>query len=187
VLGGTTTLYDDLVHQLVMRALGERTAPWIAETHFEADYYPAILDEGTAAERSLWPAMWSLSWLLHQAYPTGDRRRMARSFAMNYQNRPELVGGSRWTHDTFVIDPRFTPGPAREQARADRVAARSVPSAGDRAPEQARQGPRSDDRVAARHPQRHDRRDRGGGRVPARAPDGGVMIHRNITERKINR
>jgi phage terminase large subunit-like protein len=108
VFGGTTTLYDDPAHQLVMHALGERTAPWIAETHFEADYYPAILDEGTAAERSLWPAMWSLSWLLRQAYPTGDRRRMARSFAMNYQNRPELVGGSRWTHDTFVIDPRFT-------------------------------------------------------------------------------
>jgi hypothetical protein len=107
VLGGTTTLYDDLVHQLVMHALGERTAPWIAETGFKAYYYPAILDEGTADERSLWPAMWSRSWLLRQAYPSGDRRKMSRSFAMNYQNRPELVGGSRWKHDTFVIDPRF--------------------------------------------------------------------------------
>lgn len=107
VLGGTTTLYDDLVHQLVMHALGERTAPWIAETHFQANYYPAILDEGTPHERSLWPAMWSRSWLLAQAYPTGDRTKMSRSFAMNYQNRPELVGGSRWTHDSFVIEPRF--------------------------------------------------------------------------------
>jgi phage terminase large subunit-like protein len=107
VLAGTTVLYDDLVHQGVMHALGERTAPWIVETHFEFRYYPAILDEGTADERSLWPAMWSRSWLLAQAYPTGDRTKMSRSFAMNYQNRPELVGGSRWTHDTFVIEPRF--------------------------------------------------------------------------------
>jgi len=107
VLAGTTTLYDDPMHQLVMHALGERTAPWIAETHFKAFYYPAILDEGTAGERSLWPAMWSVGWLLDQAYPTGDRTKMARSFAMNYQNRPELVGGSRWTHDSFVIEPRF--------------------------------------------------------------------------------
>jgi hypothetical protein len=114
VLGGTTTLYDDLVHQLVMHALGERTAPWIAETHFEANYYPAILDEGTAAERSLWPAMWSLSWLLRQAYPTGDRRRMARSFAMNYQNRPELVGGSRQVCIEHVWSGRVTGTELRE-------------------------------------------------------------------------
>lgn len=107
VLAGTTVLYSDLVHQGVMHALGERTAPWIVETHFEFCYYPAILNEGTSRERSLWPAKWSLGWLLNEAYPTGDRSEMTRTFAMQYQNRPELVGGTRWKHDTFVIEPRF--------------------------------------------------------------------------------
>ena len=104
---GTTVLYDDPVHQLAMHALGERTAPWITETHFQARYYPAILDEGTPSERSLWPAKWSLSWLLNEAYPSGDRTKMSRDFAMNKQNRPELVAGDRFTRGLFVIEPRF--------------------------------------------------------------------------------
>jgi phage terminase large subunit-like protein len=107
VLAGTTVLYGDLVHEGVMHALGERTAPWIVETRFEFRYYPAIVDEGTRAERSLWPAKWSLGWLLNEAYPTGNRREMTQTFAMQYQNRPELVAGRRWKHDTFVIEPHF--------------------------------------------------------------------------------
>lgn len=104
-LAGTVTMYGSICHDLVLHALGARTAPWIVETEFQAHYYPAIMDEGTVRERSLWPAMWSLSWLKRRR---GSAERPSRSFALNYLNRPEAAGGGLyWTHDLIVHDLHF--------------------------------------------------------------------------------
>jgi phage terminase large subunit-like protein len=110
---GTVTMYGSLAHDLVLHARGERTAGWIEETGFTADHYPAIVDEGTPMERSLWPQRWPLDSVgnakgLHQMkYPRWpDRTRVSRAFALNYDNRPESAGGLYWTRDLIRHTPR---------------------------------------------------------------------------------
>jgi phage terminase large subunit-like protein len=104
-LAGTVTMLGSITHDLVLHAIGERTAAWIVETEFEAHYYPAIIPAGGGRpERSLWPAMWSLAWLKSKR---GTPERPSRSFALNYMNRPEGGGGLYWTHDLIVHDPHF--------------------------------------------------------------------------------
>lgn len=101
-LAGTTTMAGSLVHDLVRAALGEPAAPWIVEHGFTPHYYPAVLDEGTERERSLWPQRWPLS-------PThlGEHRRGTRSWWLNMMNRPDLGGGEGfWAPELFVVDPR---------------------------------------------------------------------------------
>ena len=104
VLAGTVTMQGSITHDLVAHARGERTAPWVAETEFDAHYYPAIVDDGTPNARSLWPAMWSLRWLRDRQGPPGRR---SRAFALNYMNRPELAGDNHWTHELIVGDRHF--------------------------------------------------------------------------------
>lgn len=105
MLAGTTVMYGSIAHDLVLSALGERHAPWIASTGFVGHYYPAIMGEGTHAERSLWPAMWALGWLKRKRGPVD---RVDRTFALEYLNRPEAAGGGLyWTRDDIFVDPHF--------------------------------------------------------------------------------
>lgn len=105
MLAGTTVMYGCIAHDLVLSALGERHAPWIAATGFRGHYYPAIMDEGTATERSLWPAKWALGWLKRKRGPLDA---VDRTFALEYLNRPEAAGGGTyWTRETIIHDEHF--------------------------------------------------------------------------------
>lgn len=105
MIAGTTVMYGSIAHDLVLDALGERHAPWIATTGFVGHYYPAIMDEGTHRERSLWPAMWALGWLKLKRGPVDA---VDRTFALEYLNRPEAAGsGTYWTRDDIIVEPHF--------------------------------------------------------------------------------
>lgn len=101
VLIGTTTMYGSIMHDVVQAARGEKTERWIVESEFTPHYYPAIMDEGTARERSLWPGRWTVSWLRYK------RDQDPAYFAKNYTNRPETAGGMQWTKDLFFEDQFF--------------------------------------------------------------------------------
>jgi hypothetical protein len=101
-VAGTTTMHGSLIHEAVQHALGEHTAPWIAGHGFRCHYWPPILDEGTPAERSLWPSRWSLDEL-HEM-----RRRSPQTYALNMANRPEQGGiKGYWTRELITYDPRL--------------------------------------------------------------------------------
>lgn len=118
-LTGTTTMVGCLMHDVVRAARGESVAAWVAAHGFTPRYYPAILDEGTAAERSLWPQRWSLEWL--RQLRGGD----PQDYALNYANRPELSGAHGYwrpelirydphqeiTRRVLFVDPAMTDGP----------------------------------------------------------------------------
>lgn len=106
VLCGTTTMARCLMHDVVLAALPEggedrEVAPWIAAKRLRAHHWPAILDEGTAAERSLWPQRWSLDEL------HADREVSPQDFALNMSCRPEEAGArGYWRRDLIVYNPR---------------------------------------------------------------------------------
>lgn len=103
---GVPTMYGGMAHDVVRavdiaraHAVGgpvtDEPAPWIASNGFVCHHYPAILDQDTTAERSLWPVMWPLPTLL--------RDRGTRTFAMNMEGRPPPPGeGEHWSEDLFV-------------------------------------------------------------------------------------
>jgi hypothetical protein len=101
VLVGTTTMYGSIMHDVVQAARGEKVERWITESEFRPHYYPAIMDEGTPRERSLWPGRWTVSWLRYK------REQDPAYFAKNYANRPETAGGVHWTKDLFYEDDFF--------------------------------------------------------------------------------
>jgi len=91
---GTTTAYNCLAHDLVRSAVGEDTSEWVAETGFRCHYYPVIITDGGTTQRSLWPVMWPMSYLLEH--------RGERDFELNLMNRPLTNSGTMWTQDSFV-------------------------------------------------------------------------------------
>lgn len=105
-LAGTTTMHGCLMHDVVRAALPEsdpeaRVAPWISAHGFTPHYYPAIVDEGTAAERSMWPARWTLDELREMRDTGGSE------YALNYANRPEQAGqAGYWRRELIRYDPR---------------------------------------------------------------------------------
>jgi phage terminase large subunit-like protein len=102
-LAGTTTMVGSLMHDVVRSARGERVASWIAAHGFQCHYYPAILDEGTEQERSLWPQRWSLEWLRRL------RAEAPQDYALNYANRPELEGARGWWRPELIrVEPRLS-------------------------------------------------------------------------------
>jgi hypothetical protein len=102
-LAGTTTMASSLMHDVVRAARGEQVASWIAAHGFRCHYYPAILDEGTEHERSLWPQRWSLEWLRRL------RAEAPQDYALNYANRPELEGARGWWRPEHIrLEPRFS-------------------------------------------------------------------------------
>lgn len=107
-LAGTTTMVGCLMHDVVRAALPagdreHRVAPWIGAHGFVPHYWPAILDEGTPDERSLWPQRWSLADL------HAHRERAPQDFALNMSNRPEeSASRGYWTRELIRYDPRVT-------------------------------------------------------------------------------
>ncbi len=97
VLVGTVTMPGSIVHDLVKTITkpNEEHPPWIADEHWRVHYYPAIVrDDETGAERSIWPAKWSLDYLLSI--------RHTRSFKKNMQNDPMGRDGEYWREEDFV-------------------------------------------------------------------------------------
>lgn len=114
VMVGTVTMYGSVMHDVVRGAQGGQVEPWVAEESIRAHHYPAILrDPETGAERSLWPAKWSLDYL--------QGIRHTRSYMLNYANDPMGRDGDFWTlddirhgstpaftHQLLSIDPAVT-------------------------------------------------------------------------------
>lgn len=98
---GVPSMAGALVHDAVRIATGRRGVlpdhgQWIIDLEFTPHYWPAILDAGTPAARSLWPQKWSLPRL----------RKMARSdplgWAMNYACDPSAEdSGHLWTPEVY--------------------------------------------------------------------------------------
>lgn len=66
---GTTTMPGSITHDGVRALQGKPgllpdRGQWVARQRFRAHHWPAILDEGTDMQRSLWPQKWSLARLL---------------------------------------------------------------------------------------------------------------------------
>lgn len=106
VLAGTTTMHGSLMHDVVLAALPEgdparRVAPWVAAKGLRPLYWPPILDEGTALERSLWPQRWTLDEL------RAARESAPQDYALNVANRPEQAGArGYWTRELIRYNPR---------------------------------------------------------------------------------
>lgn len=102
-LAGTTTMRGCLMDDVGRAARGEGVAPWIAGHGFTPHYYPAILNEGTPQERSLWAQNWSLEEL--RQLREGD----PQDWALNYANRPELEGAKGWWRPELIRhEPRLS-------------------------------------------------------------------------------
>lgn len=91
VFVGTTTMPNSVMDQLRKYADGyadDKDLKWIKERNIDVHYFPAIMEMGTNAERSIWPEKWSLEWL------NGERHK--RYFAKNFMNKPVNVEGQFW-------------------------------------------------------------------------------------------
>jgi hypothetical protein len=125
-LAGTTTMYGCLMHEAVRAAHGEATAPWIAAHGWRSNHWRAILDEGTAGERSWWPRKRSLRWLQRKRDNPDSRNYYALNYANDPALAPTMVG--YWSEDMFVhndtldvdkrllyMDPAMTDGRKSDQ------------------------------------------------------------------------
>jgi phage terminase large subunit-like protein len=88
---GTTTAYNCLAHDLVRDAVDESTADWVRELKMKTFYYPAIMTNPDGSQRSLWPSMWPLEYLLEH--------RGERDFELNLMNRPLSGKGTMWRQE----------------------------------------------------------------------------------------
>jgi phage terminase large subunit-like protein len=104
VMVGTTTMFGSVMHDIVRCARGDRDVPeWVAEEKVRGHYYGAIVsDPVTGAERSLWPAKWSLTYLLSI--------RHTRQYRLNYENDPLGRDGDFWRIEdiAYGTTPAFT-------------------------------------------------------------------------------
>jgi hypothetical protein len=93
VFVGTTTMPNSVMDQFRKFAEGNRDPElrWITEQNVAVHYWPAILSDDTGAERSIWPAKWSLEWLTSQ--------RHTRTFAKNFMNKPMATDGQFWSDE----------------------------------------------------------------------------------------
>jgi phage terminase large subunit-like protein len=102
VMVGTVTMPGSVIHQLVRVARGEDDPElsWVGDEKIIPHHHRAIVLDDHGAERSIWPAKWSLSWL-HSI-------RHTRSYAKNYDNDPMGLDGGFWTMADFrygALDP----------------------------------------------------------------------------------
>lgn len=103
VLVGTVTMPGSVVHQVVKAAQGVEVADWITDERVQCHWYNAIQTNDDGTERSIWPAKWSLDYLVSI--------RHTRSYAKNYLNDPMGHPGSYWSSDDFrygTLGPRAT-------------------------------------------------------------------------------
>lgn len=110
-LVGTTTKQGSIIDQVrrvsVMRQEWEGSTEdfreqlsadlrWVVDERIGCHYFPALLDEGTDKERSVWPEKWSLELLMSM--------RHTRSFAKNYMCSPISEDASYWSESDIDIE-----------------------------------------------------------------------------------
>ena len=103
VYSGTVTMYGSIAHQLIRYGKGEHDAlnEWCGTEKFKVHHAKPILTDDAGRQRSLWPAMWPLEFLLSIAH--------TRSYAKNYANDPRGADGGYWSPQDFVIKPGDNP------------------------------------------------------------------------------
>lgn len=90
VITGTVTRFGSIIHQLVLSVTSPDIAEeWIAEQRITAHYYPAIVTEADGTRRSIWPAKWTMAYLVAHEHE--------RAFAKNMMNLPRSELGLWWT------------------------------------------------------------------------------------------
>ncbi len=91
---GTVTMHGSILHDVVLGEVGERQRPaWLTDGRWHVHYHPAIALDADGAERSYWPERHPLAEL--------NAIRHTRDFALNYQGRPSLPGGTLWRPELF--------------------------------------------------------------------------------------
>ena len=112
VISGTVTMPDSIIHQLVKSAqlaqslrpgFVPKPAKWVTDEKIQTHHYqPIVTDPETGEQRSIWPAKWSLAWLLSQ--------RHTRAYKKNFSNDPMGNAGGYWTIEDFTPwDPEDSP------------------------------------------------------------------------------
>lgn len=82
---GTTTMDGSIIHDLVRQATDPDAPAWPRDEHVTVHYYHAIVDLPDGSRASLWPARWSIDYLL--SIEGTD------SFSLNFANQPTGNGG----------------------------------------------------------------------------------------------
>lgn len=83
---GTTTMDGSIIHDLVRQATDPEPPEWPGEENITVHYYHAIIDLPDGTRASLWPARWSIEYLI--SIEDTD------SFRLNMANQP--VGNGGW-------------------------------------------------------------------------------------------
>jgi phage terminase large subunit-like protein len=98
VFVGTTTMPNSVMDQFRKYSNGDDSPElnWINEQKVKVHYFPAILTGEDGAERSIWPAKWSLEFLQSQ--------RHTRTFAKNFMNKPLATDGQYWMDSDLRLD-----------------------------------------------------------------------------------
>lgn len=96
ILTGTVTMPGSIIHQLVRSVQNPAdTEQWIKDANFRVHYCaPIVVDLLTGAERSIWPAKWTLEYL--------NSIRHGRDYKKNFANDPMGLDGDLWRDTTFI-------------------------------------------------------------------------------------
>ena len=94
---GTVTMQGSLVHQIVKRSRGEHEegdgTEWVDEERIVARHWMPIVEDADDERVSIWPAKWSLEFLLSISH--------TRQYALNYANDPLGADGDYWQLEDF--------------------------------------------------------------------------------------
>lgn len=108
---GTTTRHGGLAHQLVEHADGtlepDKGNEWIGEERFTSRHWLPILTRDDGSERSLWPAKWTLEYLLSIVG--------THAYAKNFANQPVSEDGEYWSTEDITHDDGLLTSALRKQ------------------------------------------------------------------------
>lgn len=90
---GTTVMAGSIIHDLVRQVTDKEPPAWPAEENIRVHYFPAIVTREDGSEESLWPALWTLAFLISI--------RHTSSYAKNYANDPRGRDGIYWVQSDF--------------------------------------------------------------------------------------
>jgi phage terminase large subunit-like protein len=90
---GTTVMAGSIIHDLVRQVTDKDPPAWPREENIRVHYFPAIITRDDGTEESLWPALWTLAFLISI--------RHTASYAKNYANDPRGNDGVYWVQSDF--------------------------------------------------------------------------------------
>lgn len=115
---GTTTMPDSIIDQMrkvdaakkeflehnewdkaEFKHYVEKDHQWVVVNNIRTHYWPAILNEGTENEKSLWPDggyKWSMEYF--------EEQRSTRDFMLNMMNRPVSLSEAYWSDSDIVVE-----------------------------------------------------------------------------------